>query len=502
MDGGESMAKTYGYTPLSYKLMNLFQSGLPDFEAAENLIQQGADVNDQGDDKDENVLSEILGGYWQAGIDWNHEECRNCWNQFGISYDSCPSCEHFLIPNVGASMIQIIKFFLDHGFDVTRNEGKHGAQCLREIALSSFDRGIIEATKLLLNAGAKNIPIADDELDETPMDAIGTEGSYQDTCEHHHYLGNILEAVYQIYVALEEGRSYAGIDSFEAAINKKILRVMAEGVNKDSIFTSKDYLSSKYRKHKRRNYFYHNLYMVFDGGYVVCTRTASYWVDTAPIKETIINVSDFFSPIIGHEIRRVTFGHNEVRIGITHYGQPVTSFHFDNGVKLTFSTNFGEEKKGHSGSYYYFGNNKVPPDAKPAEAGLVKGSAEECRPDGVPISEEDFLNKIAKMYSEYAVEDILQHMELGFRYSSFWVFEDITSAKEYVDYITGKVQAIKKAKAAVKAKMMHIKGSEKPCLVLEQQSGAEPACLTVERSKNGLIAKMSMMPSSFYELVP
>ena len=106
------------------------------------------------------------------------------------------------------------------------------------------------------------------------------------------------------------------------------------------------------------------------------------------------------------------------------------------------------------------------------------------------------------MYSEYAVEDILQHMEFGFRYSSFWVFEEITSAKEYVDYITGKVQAIKKAKAAVKTKMMHIKGSNKPCLVLEQQAGAEPACLTVERSKNGLIAKMSMMPSSFYKLVP
>ena len=50
--------------------------------------------------------------------------------------------------------------------------------------------------------------------------------------------------------------------------------------------------------------------------------------------------------------------------------------------------------------------------------------------------------------------------------------------------------------------MMYIKGSGKPCLVLEQQSGAESAYLTVERSKNGLIAKMNMMPSSFYEFLP
>lgn len=496
--GGEIMAKTYGYTPLSYALMNLFQSGLPDFAAAEKLIQQGADVNDQGDAKDENVLSEILGGYWQAGINWGQEECRNCFTGFatGVSYDKCPFCEHFLIPNVGESVIQIIRFFLNHGFDVKRNGGTHGAQCLYALAMSSFDRGLINATKMLLDAGARDIPVADDEPDETPMEAIAAEGSFQDTCEHDHYLGNIYEATYQIYLALEEGRSYAGIDSFEVAIGKKILSVMAVGDNKDSIFTSINLPTSKHK-----NCFYRNLYMIFDGGYLVCTKTASYWVDTYPIDEKIIDVSEYLSPIIGHAIRKVTFDHNEVIDGITHYGQPVTSFHFDNGVKLTFTTNFGEVEKGHSGSYYYFGDNEVSPDAKSTEAEFEKGRAEECKPDGVPISEEDFLSKIAKMYSEYAVEDILQHMELGFRYSSFWVFEEITSANEYVDYITGKVQAIKKAKAAVKTKMMHIKGSDKPCLVLEQQSGAEPACLTVERSKNGLIAKMSMMPSSFYKLV-
>ena len=213
-------------------------------------------------------------------------------------------------------------------------------------------------------------------------------------------------------------------------------------------------------------------------------------------------MSDFFTAIVVHEIQQVTFDQNILVKGSTFYGQPITSFCFDNGVKLTFSTNHGEVEKGHSCSYFYCGDTEVPPDDKSTEADLKKGSTGECRPDAVPVSEEAFLSIIAKMYSEYAGEDILQHMELGFRYSSFWVFEEITSAKGYVEYITGKMQAIKKAKAAVKTKMMHIKGSNKPCLVLEQQSGAEPACLTVERSQNGLIAKMSMMPSSFYKLIP
>ena len=125
-----------------------------------------------------------------------------------------------------------------------------------------------------------------------------------------------------------------------------------------------------------------------------------------------------------------------------------------------------------------------------------------ARQDGVPISEEDFLRKIEKMYSKYAIEDIYCHMELDFRYSSVWVFSEITSAREYVDYITGKVQTLKRTNSIVKTTMMHIQGSGKPCLILEQNPNMEPACLTVERSTNGLIARMDMAPSSFYKLVP
>ena len=53
----------------------------------------------------------------------------------------------------------------------------------------------------------------------------------------------------------------------------------------------------------------------------------------------------------------------------------------------------------------------------------------------VPISEEEFLRKIEKMYSEYAIEDIACHMKSDFRYNSFWVLEEMKSAARYVDYI-------------------------------------------------------------------
>lgn len=270
------MDKTYGYTPLSYALITLFTSGAPNFAVAEDLITKGADVNDQGDDKGENVLSEILRGYWQSGIDWSKDECRNCNNH----YLRCSTCKNNLNPNVGTSMIEIIRFFLDHNFDVGRNGGKHGAQCLSALALSSFEKEIIGATKILLDAGAQNVPMEDDEPEETPMSSISTEGSFQDTGEGNHYLGNIYEAAYQIYVAPEEGRSYSGIDSFESAIGKKIIRVMAVGDNAASVFTSLNLPNSKHE-----NCFYNNLYMIYDGGYLICTKNASYWVDTSPIEK-------------------------------------------------------------------------------------------------------------------------------------------------------------------------------------------------------------------------
>lgn len=105
------------------------------------------------------------------------------------------------------------------------------------LVLSSFDAHMIEATKALFDAGAKNMNISEnDNEDETPWDFIGTEGSYQDTCCHNHHLGNIYEAVYQMYLAIDEGRPYNGIDSYEASCGKRILRVFAESPKSGDVF--------------------------------------------------------------------------------------------------------------------------------------------------------------------------------------------------------------------------------------------------------------------------
>ena len=52
-------------------------------------------------------------------------------------------------------MCAIIRFFLDHGFDVNKCDGCFGTQCLWALTPSTYDRYMIEATKILLDAGAK-----------------------------------------------------------------------------------------------------------------------------------------------------------------------------------------------------------------------------------------------------------------------------------------------------------------------------------------------------------
>ena len=115
----------------------------------------------------------------------------------------------------------------------------------------------------------------------------------------------------------------------------------------------------------------------------------------------------------------------------------------------------------------------------------------------VPISEEEFLRKIEKMYGEYAIEDIACHMKSDFRYNSFWVLEEMKSAARYVDYITAKVQTLKNEKIVIQTEIMYMRGTGQPL----RQPDTEPICLIAERSPKGLIARMDMMPAGFYRLV-
>lgn len=335
------MSYNYGYGDLENKLITLFRSGAPDFDAAEELIRQGADINAIGKDDEENILSEILSGYW--------------WSAYGDpvsnACDDCDDCEHDhnLKHNPGASMCAIIRFFLDHGFDVNKRDSCFGAQCLFALTLSTFDKYMIEATKLLLDAGAKNRSLSPTSADpgETPWSFISAEASYQGACEHDYAIANIYEAVYQIYQAVEDGKPYSGIDSYEMAIRKKILKVLAEVHGTNPTFFAMDL-----PEFKKENCYTQTLYFVYDGGVLISTQYADFWTDTILPNIDLVDVSDHFNGIVGNIIKGFTFDHRSVVKGTTHYGQPITTIEMDSGQKVSFSINFGEVKKEDRAAFY------------------------------------------------------------------------------------------------------------------------------------------------------
>ena len=340
------MAYDYGYGNLGNEIIKLFSKGEPDFEAAEELIKQGADLNAEGNDDEENILSEILQGYWMsAQDDTDRDVCDSC------DEGDCNDCENNpnLNPYPGPAMCAIIRFFLAHGFDVTKNDGCYGAQCLNSIALSTFDRYMIDATKLLLDAGARNrtLSLATADGDNTPWDSIDNEGSYQGTCEHNHSLANVYEAIYQIYQAVEDKRPYSGIDSYEMAMGKKILKVLAEGNGKQPVFSP-----MVLPEFQKDNCFTRNLYFVYDGGVLITTRHADFWTDTVLPDVELVDISEYFEDAVDSTIKDITFDNKSDVEGKIQYGQPITTIEFDSGIKVRFSINFGEVEEEDMVAYF------------------------------------------------------------------------------------------------------------------------------------------------------
>ena len=338
------MTHDFGYGYLENKLIHLFRSGAPDFEAAEQLIKQGADLNAVCNNKRENILSEIILGYWETQFQLPMDLCEECENT------SCDACSHRieLNPYPGPALCSIIQFFLEHGFNVNNHDGSFGAQCLHALALSTFDRYMIDAVKMLIDAGAKNLPVSNND-DSTPWDFIALEGSAQRTCYHDYHTANVYEAIYQIYQAINDGRPYRGIHSYENAIGKKIQKVLIPPTDGFPSF-----FSLELPLFKKNNCYNQNIYFVYDGGVLISTQHMELWTDTSLPATDILDVSERFQGIVGNIIEEISFEHSIISKGSLYYGQPIINIKMSSGCKIKFSTNYGEVKKDNLAAYYEF----------------------------------------------------------------------------------------------------------------------------------------------------
>ena len=330
-----------GYGMLETKLLSIFQkSGPPDFAAADELIRLGADINAEGDEYDGNILFEILCGY-------------QCWQT-----DDGHEVDDELI---GEYMLQVIHYFLDHGFDVNRKNGLYGAQCLYGLVLSMPNRAVVEATKLFIKAGAKDLYIDEEQTEgEKASSFLGAEITFQSICEHNYHISNSLEAAYQIHVAVENQKPYDDIDSYEAVLGKKIERVLIEKSVNGRVLHDVILSNGRFGK-----CFYTRIFFLFEDRMMIATPYVDFWTDKYDPSIKTLDISSEFSLITGSSVEKVMFNYNGVSREMSHYTQPVATFVMKNGSAITFTTSFGEVPDDTSTAYFYFGQPIIRKENEP-----------------------------------------------------------------------------------------------------------------------------------------
>lgn len=300
------------------EFLDIFSEGTPDFQKAETMLKNGLDINynmsQVSDGGFNNLLAEII-----CCMDMDTPPC----------------------------LCKTIQFFFSHGFDVHMDNNNYGRECLSSLAFSTYDKQIIAAAKLLLDAGAK-ITDENGELDyeDSPIHAIDIEGSYQNTCENNYHCGNLFKAVYQIFEAVIDGKAYDKIDTYENAIGEKIEKVYAE-CEGDTVF-----FDVKEGEYFQNNCYSAKMYYKYGDMALVTTQYGDFWTDRFPQNKKLKDITDKFEKILYSPIKNIYFDHNKIVKGHTVFGQPITYIEFENGRKIKTGINFGEVNDENRAAYY------------------------------------------------------------------------------------------------------------------------------------------------------
>ncbi len=307
MSGTKGVTKMADFGELEDQLIDVFSTGhRPDYAAARRLLEQGADINAEPlqqfpDEHGRNLLSDACRYQRWEGLDTGDLEAAR-------------------------SLPDTVRFFLNNGFDVHKQDDAFGAFCLRDLIFTYNEPEILEAAKLLLLAGARNIPLEEG----TPLDAISSEGIFEFT-EYNRKESLILEALYQIVRASEEKRPYLGIDTYSRCLGRTVSRVLAAGRHVD-------FSDMETPDGPCENCFTNRLYFQCEDRWLVLDGFADVWSDQGNIAEIAPETTDIterFMNIVGSRIKDFHFSYADYSYRDGY--RAITKLVMDNGSSCTFS---------------------------------------------------------------------------------------------------------------------------------------------------------------------
>ena len=269
-------------------------------------------------------------------IDWDEfdrilDEIEDI-NVFDVKYEETILAEYLKSADFyhdGATMPEAIKHFLKHGYDVRANDGRNGGLALSSLCWSSYDRYILDAAKVLLDAGAPVMYNSmDDDPDEEPEGVLGSIGwklSGAWVVDKDYDWANILEAYYTMVQAHIDGDDYNSIFCHLDCLGCKLTSVEADG----NVHFDTQGLITKFAE---------RFVMWFNGKpLVICPYTEfvinPIWVSKK--KNTLVNADAVFPEIVGSTL-----------VGIRYIDSTFCYLEFDNGYRLFFaSQDIGDQKR-------------------------------------------------------------------------------------------------------------------------------------------------------------
>ena len=115
--------------------------------------------------------------------------------------------------------------------------------------------------------------------------------------------------------------------------------------------------------------------------------------------------------------------------------------------------------------------------------------------------QENFLRKVAQMYTTFNAEPIADDLAARFHYSSMWVCDEIKNRTAYLYYITRKLEAMKKSGVKFNFVMMYKQVDGQPVLMFSPKTpdGGYGAFIA-ETDKSGKLKRIDLMAAGLYSL--
>ena len=113
--------------------------------------------------------------------------------------------------------------------------------------------------------------------------------------------------------------------------------------------------------------------------------------------------------------------------------------------------------------------------------------------------EELFLKKLAEAYQTYDTSIVEEYLANDMHYASYWVFQELTSKEDYLDYLRGKLQTMKNSGTTFEFQIVNGQYHSKALLVhkvncqLDNQGG-----FVADFNEDGKVIMLNMTIPSFF----